>query len=94
MGLDLRAYLKQYHRTFSYDCTSIEKRFEDHRVGRESLIASDVKFLLHVGNAPFGAYWPQPNKKILDHLSRIWPNCRAPSRALTQCLCSVGRVLG
>jgi hypothetical protein len=70
MGLDLSACLQAYHERFPYDPAAIEKRFEDHRAGRKSLTASDVRFLFHSNNAPFGNYWPEPNKKILDQLSR------------------------
>lgn len=70
MGLDLKAYLKPYYYRFRYDFAAIEKRFEDHRGGCKSLTARDVTWLLHRDNAPFGNYWPEPNKKILGQLSR------------------------
>jgi len=70
MGLDLKACLKRYHERFRYDFAAIEKRFEDHREGRKWLTPADLTWLFHRDRAPFGDYWPEPNKKILDQLSR------------------------
>jgi hypothetical protein len=72
MGLDLKAYLKRYHAKGErrYDFSAIEKRFAPLREGRKCLTANDVLWLLHPDNAPFGDYWPAPNKKHLDQLSK------------------------
>jgi hypothetical protein len=72
MGLDLKAYLKRYHAMGErrYDFSAIEKRFAPLREGRKWLTADDVLWLLHPDNSPFGDYWPAPNKKHLDQLSK------------------------
>lgn len=73
MGLDLKFYLKRYYEKMGYPSeafSAIEKRFVPVREGRKRLTPDDVTLLLHRDNAPFGNYWPEPNKKILDQLAR------------------------
>lgn len=94
MGLDLRAYLKPYYDRFRYDFAAIEKKFEDHRQGRKPLTGTDVKLLFHPDTGPFGSYWPEPNEKILDQLSRKPLHLDLPSQDKDDRADLVKRLLG
>ena len=75
MGLDLKAYLEQYHEICKryygrdYDFSAIEKGFAPLREGQGWLTPQHVSRVFHPDNTPFRKYWPKPSKDDLDKLS-------------------------